>query len=313
MQTLTEQARANLEAIERGLARAPVGATVREPSERPAPAVRPAPTRGVDYAPPARGTYPCKAACGGMSELPGLCVVCAAASARADALAAFEATLESIPKTFRWARPDARDLMSRCHPMGANGLPFNPRDLVLGMADSLLSGRLAYVLWGDTDLGKTSIACAVARCIVEKGADALMMQPPAPADRFAPLPALPLVARVASGIRFVATIDLAPPKDRGQDAEPPAFGLAQRASILILDDGSKESSKADSWADSARALATVEVIAKRWDRGLPTIFTTFLDAEGVGDRYDGGTRRRLFDDKRSRAIQFWRPQNGGRT
>jgi hypothetical protein len=179
------------------------------------------------------------------------------------------------------------------------------------MAENLLDGRLAYVLWGPTETGKTSMACAAVACIVDQATDAMMQLPAPPRDRFAPLPALPLVARVASGIRFVATIDLAPPRDRGSDVEPPAFGLAQRASILVLDDGSKESSESKSWADSARALATTEIIAKRWDRGQPTIFTTFLDAEGVGAKYDGGTRRRLFDDSRSRAIQFWKPEAKG--
>lgn len=250
-----------------------------------------------------------------MAELPGLCTMCAARAARADALAEFALSLDSIPETFRWATAESDVLQTRAHPRTSKGTHFDPRTLAEGIAKGLLcDGRLAYVLWGPTETGKTSTACAAARCIIDAAVDELVLRPQAPPhDRFAPVPQAPRIVRVAAGIRFVRAIDLVPPRDRGDDAEPPAYGLALRASILILDDGSKESSGRDAWSDAARALATAEVIAKRWDRGMPTIFTTFLSAAGIGARYDGGTRRRLFDDSRSRAIEFRRPQNGGKT
>lgn len=304
------RAASRLETLQRMLDKIPLGSTIRAPEPRPAPTREPL-LMSVDYKPPAVGAYPCKSGCGAACSQPGVCATCAMKGAREEAFAMFAKSLSSLPETFRWACPGSPDLTRRTSPLGANGVPFSPRYLVEGMAQALvLEGRLAYVLWGPTEAGKTSIACAVARCIVDQAVDELVTRPQAPpADRLAPLPALPMIVRIASGIRFVRTIDLSPPRDRGSDAEPPAFGLAQRASILILDDGSKESSSAEgSWSDAARALAVVEVIAKRWDRGRPTIFTTFLDAAGVGKRYDGGTRRRLFDDNRSRAIEFRGPE-----
>lgn len=115
---------------------------------------------------------------------------------------------------------------------------------------------------------------------------------------------------MACGIRFVPATDLVSVRERGEDAGSPKFGIAIRASILILDDNGQETSKKDDGASSAaRAAATKDVLLSRWNEGRPTILTTYLDDAEIEDLYGGGVFGRIFSDDRSKIVNFMRRQD----
>jgi DNA replication protein DnaC len=94
---------------------------------------------------------------------------------------------------------------------------------------------------------------------------------------------------------FATAMDLARaaaehPLGHGQ---APAVTAAIRASVLVLDDLGQE---------GAAYRGDVEyVIAARHNEGKSTIFTTFLDGEGIEARYGGGIGRRVYE--RSTVIE----------
>jgi DNA replication protein DnaC len=73
--------------------------------------------------------------------------------------------------------------------------------------------------------------------------------------------------------------------------ESPIVTRAARATVLVIDDFGRE---VDTSAREQNVVA--EVIFERHEQHRQTLVTTWLTPEEVGQRYDGGTSRRLFED-----------------
>lgn len=142
-------------------------------------------------------------------------------------------------------------------------------------------GGSSAVLVGPPGSGKTSLAIAMFRAVVEAAATQ------------GPLP-LPDLARRGDGLshRVISAHSLA--KARAfhplGEGEAPAVMAALNADLLLLDELGGE--------DARYASAVTEVIYERHAAMRPTWITTGVDPKAVASRYGGGIARRVFEDAR---------------
>jgi hypothetical protein len=249
---------------------------------------------------PPEGSYACVTGCGALVTRPGLCEMCGVSQRRRHAAEQFAYAEASIPSSFGYAFRANEEFIRRATS------PTKPKMAIVDLIDGVVAGTISrrdiYVFRGPSKRGKSSIACAAARPLIGSAGHAWTDSVPLPMRApYAPLD--PYVVRLAAGLRFVSALDLVVPRDRGDDAPAPAYGLALRAGLLILDDMGKElEAREDTAAATARAKATADVIDKRWNAGRPTWITTYLNPEQIATLYDGGIYRRLFHDERSRVF-----------
>lgn len=305
--------------IERELASRPVGATLRVPPvECATAAVQVQDVMTIDAwrsALPTRGPRACAAGCGSTVDMPGLCRSCGSAKAREEAALEFKSALDSIPEKFRWAIVASTDLDTRCGRVLAKSgrLLSASRDVVPRIVGQLLSGAVQnYVLRGDADAGKTSIACAALQLLVDRAVDALIAFVRSKRiGRRIVEPPEPRIVTIARGARFIAARDIAPPRDRGTGISLPAFPDAIKATLLVLDDIGQEIPKRDDgFAATERLQATRDVVTTRWDLQRPILGTTFLSDIQIHELYAGGVQKRLIKSKQVAVIEIHGGKDG---
>lgn len=224
------------------------------------------------------GPYPCNG-CGENMILPGLCDVCAAQRETAENRRKCAEALATLPRTMSWANFASEALLRR---PGPNGRPrvepsadgSDPISWCRRALPPLLKGQARnIVLLGPTSVGKTTLACAMAREVVE------------------------LDPSIARGMRFYSCVDMSMCRREARwgEGRPKSLEVARSCSLLIFDDLCQETHGAD---------VAIEVIHARYDARLPTIFTTWAKPTEIADKYGGGTSRRVFD---LAAVFNWYP------
>jgi hypothetical protein len=202
----------------------------------------------------------CKTA---MVEGPYLCDDCAARAEARRLDESYSTACESIPLKYRWATRESESLLSRVVG-GGNTIRVAIEDAI---------ARKSLVLVGDTGHGKTSMACACMRAVIDAGkGDAVHLR-----DRMR-----------SAGCRFVDAYAIA--KCRTQAplgcGEAPEMASALRASLLVLDELGGERHDVGPVA---------ELLHERHASDRQTIVTTPLTQVQVADRYGDGIARRIWD------------------
>lgn len=188
--------------------------------------------------------------------------VCLDCSAQREHDAQFRVALASIPRRFAWARFGASELPARCQNRAA-----------LAKARVSTAAR-SVVLLGAPGSGKTSLAAAMLRAVIDEARDRSAAARTHDRGRFA---------------RFVSAHDLAkarPEHGLGR-GEAGIVQAAMRASVLVIDDLGSE--------QDGHASAVVDVVQVRHNEERPTWVTTWLTQEAAGYRYGSGVERRLFE------------------
>jgi len=202
------------------------------------------------------GPYPCRSGCGAMLELPGVCNGCADRQRVKELTEQRREALETIPVAWRdcsFSQPEA--LCGRC----------KDREAIAQAKHHL--GRLVrgqewlVVLAGESGEGKTSLACAMLRYVIEHGAGWTCF------FAFAP--------DIAWAFRSSRRNEM-----------PSIIEECEKAWMLCIDDLGADAT----YRDTLRA-----VIQRREMRRRPTIVTTFM-TEQETQVYGGGIRRRLYRD-----------------
>lgn len=252
---------------------------------------------------PREGAYGCARGCGEQTAMPGICAACGSRERRAEARREFAAALDSIPLAFRWAAPGSEDLRKRSQVVHTRNGARLPGDIAERIAMGVATGGSPFwTLRGQTGVGKTSVICAAMNAIVDAAVESWLAVPLPGSRRQAAVE--PATVRVARGMRFIPAIDLMPPQDRG-DQRPAMFGAALHASILFLDDMGKElSAREDAAVTALRAATTRELIEKRWYWRKPTVLTLALSNDAINRNYDGGTFRRIAEDKQVKFVDW---------
>jgi DNA replication protein DnaC len=130
-------------------------------------------------------------------------------------------------------------------------------------------GSRSAVLVGPPGSGKTSLAVAMFRAVIERAADEQVH----------------LLSHRATSAHALAKARAFHPLGEG---EAPAVLAALEADLLLLDELGGE--------DSRYASAVTEVIYERHAQMRPTWITTGVDPKSVANRYGGGIARRVFED-----------------
>lgn len=289
------------EELEQRLAAVPRGSTMildpgRDPSD-------PTARRSARQAFPREGSYPCARKCGGQTVMPGICPACGSKERRLEARQQFALALDSIPEAFRWTAATDAPIEARVRPVPTKSMAVPALDTLDRIMVGIGSGeRPFWTLRGRSGAGKTSLACAVLAALVGAAVEAWLSIPLPGSRREAARE--PAIVRLARGARFIPATDLLPPNDRA-DERPAMFGAARRATILVLDDVGKElTAREDVAVTAIRASTTRELIEHRWNARLPTIITTALDGQSIVNNYDGGTYRRIVEDKQVRFLDW---------
>ena len=128
------------------------------------------------------------------------------------------------------------------------------------------------ILRGPTGAGKTTLACAMGRTLIDRAAEATSTLHDR--DR-------------ARKLLFTSEMDLAKSAKEAKSwqGDSPLVARAIRSSVLILDDlGQKPED---------RTTIIAEIIEERYRNRLPTWVTTFLTSDEMIALYGAGTHRRL--------------------
>lgn len=223
----------------------------------------------------AGGPYKCQS-CDVLIELPGVCEECYERETHGQDLPSKDlrklrldrmcaGVLATIPKRFAWAAYSNRHMSTRMDGwIAENPGRDDPVEWSREAITKLVIRREVQniVLQGPTGVGKTAIACAMARGVVL---------------------GLP---NVGCRMMFVSSLDLATCRREAKWGErPKLLDRAIRSSLLVYDDLFQEKTGFD--------VAT-EIIFARENLNLPTVYTTFATQQEIADRYGGGAMRRIF-------------------
>lgn len=180
--------------------------------------------------------------------------------------------IATIPQSFRWATFGNEDIHRRvsgnCIAAGHRLLP------VLRHA-----GVPFVVLYGPAGSGKTTLACAIMRQLLDD----------------------PPLLRTSVGLRsrFQCALALSIARcDSHLGSTPHEVDASLRASLLVLDDLGQE--------DASKRCALREVIHGRFNAGKPTIVTTWMNPATLPEVYGEGTSRRLTE--RAAVIELEMPR-----
>lgn len=132
---------------------------------------------------------------------------------------------------------------------------------IIERARELVATGGNVVLLGDSGSGKTSLAIALLRAIADD--------------------------KNTIG-RFFTSFELAEARRQSRlgAGEAPAVDRAARAGIIVLDELA---------AEMARDTGVDEVIRRRHDHNVRTIYTSGFDRKVISDRYGSGVERRIFE------------------
>ena len=220
----------------------------------------------TDVLPP-RGAYPCRGGCGGTLELPGVCDPCGTKVARQSQNDALVEAYTSIPETLRWARIDAAELAQR-----VKRLPTGADERIVARA-AALAGVPLVLLCGPSGSGKSSLACALLRHVIDSGRY--------PADASA--------ARIGANARYASAITMV------------GLSAAMGASVLVFDDVG-DAGESFKGSDENREIA--RVLSTRFELGRRTIVTTGVGREAWVRCYGDGIARRYWDAERVRVVKL---------
>jgi hypothetical protein len=259
---------------------------------------------------PQRGSYRCYR-CAAAVEMPGTCRACGEAMWIDEVDAMFAPALESIPESFRWATADAA-IDDHCR-ASIGGAPVRIGQIARMLAASLRSRDARTILIRGTvsGSGKTVLACAVVRAVIDSARIEALTQPQGHPTRRGPdggaLGGERWTVTLGRGAVFVREADLASLRDRSALVAPPEYERAKHVPLLLLDAvGDASGARQDAAASAALRVETLKVLDDRWNHGKPTIVTTYLSEDQIGDLYAGGTFRRLCTDAGARVIECGR-------
>jgi hypothetical protein len=204
-----------------------------------------------------RGPYACMR-CATPIGLPGICDACGEAERGKEARARIQKGLSTIPDRWQWASfADQQSLLvkGKCPPEAIRLARHALRKLIC-REDWLV------VLAGESGKGKTSLASAMLRHVIERGS-----------GRSALFVYAPRIARAYRNTRLGET--------------PQIIDACENTWLLCID---------DLGADAVYRDTLREVIQVREADQKPTIITTFLSEQDVLEAYGGGISRRMYRD-----------------
>ncbi len=171
----------------------------------------------------------------------------------------------TVPEDFRWARFGPQ-LAKR----------VSPSNVIVRAQD--VAGQ-SMLLRGATGVGKTSLAVACLRRVIDRARQAIET-----GDR--------QIYELGARVMFVTAYDLAKAGVYSPlGCCPEKVQRALEASLLVIDDLSMD---VEVYRQSATAVR--EVIHERHAQQRPTIVTTYLRTSDISDQYGAGIARRLTQD-----------------
>lgn len=233
---------------------------------------------------PAIGSYHCRDGCGAKLERPGVCDPCAHKFAISEHDGQLRAALSSIPTQYAWAYPDAPELPSR-----VSVLAKMDATRIAERIESLADNRFVLI-FGPSGAGKTSLACAALRYVIDRG-------------RFG---ATEQDFRIAKRARFFPARQIATVQRRDEyniDApEVAPRALVARSTFAVIDDVGQEAG--DGYRANDRSQVLADIIADRYDSEARTIITTFATPAQWSAMYGDGIARRCWDKERVKVVRL---------
>lgn len=233
---------------------------------------------------PAIGAYACRDGCGATLERPGVCDPCAHGFAVAEHDGQLRAALTSIPAQYAWAYPSAPELATRIA-----ALTKLSAEKIAERIESLADNRFVLI-HGPSGAGKTSLACAVLRHVIDRG-------------RFG---ASDKNFRVARRARFFAARQIATVHRRDEyNVDAPEIApraLVSRSAFAVIDDVGQESG--GSFRSDDRSKMVADILADRYDSGAQTIITTFATDKQWAAMYGDGIARRCWDKELVKVVKL---------
>jgi hypothetical protein len=240
---------------------------------------------------PTNGDYPCVSEyrCGNRVKLPGICGDCVARQEREDRHAALARARGSVPAMWRWAKAGAPEM-----PLRMLGAPQAPAALVtrtlariLETARRALAEHHLLVLWGDSGVGKTSLATALLHEIIIAGED----------------PAAPLAALNRARLtRFLDAAAIHGLEDLrttvGDKADVEDFYFFEKKSSTLLVDNlgiELDGCPPNTPLASMKIKASKQLVSTRIAEKRDTIITMWMERAEVTRVYGGGFSRLLFE------------------
>lgn len=244
---------------------------------------------------PAAAPSPCRAGCGVVVELPGVCSACAARARDAEIELYFAPARASIPDEFAWIRRAGAELRERC-PVRTESGTVNPRAVAWRSAMDLIERRKLIVAISSPASGNTSragksvLAARIMYSVIDRGQAFAAQHWPLSVPE-------PEAVSVARRCRWVQAVSLA---DRPEQGQVSAFDRALEAPLIVLNDLGQED--AEGFGGAERRAASKKLVILRWDLGRPTMITHALAASEIATGYGGGVHGRMLCDVRSATI-----------
>lgn len=204
--------------------------------------------------------------------MPGVCAACGAKRDAAEHAETLLLARRSIPERFRWATMPALQAHAERVRIPAKHLEHVSR----------LRGYRTLVLYGPSGKGKTSLACALLRAVIDAGAFGAQAR----------------AYDMARRARFLRALDVADPEPLNAETDcRSGEWLASNLPAVVLDDVAQEAAATGTWRSDERSKVLARALARRHDAGHTTIVTTFADRSRWAALYGDGVARRYWDSE----------------